>query len=294
MLATTQINRRKVSRNKTDRHVKRSTIGKTAKQYLATSTAHGLAYLVEDGRSSIERIFWILITTLAISFTAFQTTQLYRQWKDDPVVTSLDTVKMPISEIEFPAVTICPQGSVNEIMNSVLFKQFKEYVNEKTSGRRLKRSTSLEIQQDNDTHDVSLTYDEMIEEIDKFLGDVYPGAKGNPTQMVKAMTAADPQKSIRNDALLHPASVESECDSSNNLDFLETLNKHLNNDTCPNGFEMLKDKKTCIHQSSEQYSYDDATKYCSEKGGADVLYFMSYEELEALQNSGLNFSSKLS
>ena len=279
-----------------NKHDKKSSIGKTAKQYASTSTAHGLAYIVEDGRSYLERIFWIFVTALAVFFTAFQTIQLYSQWKNDPVVTSLDTVKLPISEIEFPAITICPQGSVNEIMNSVLFKQFKEYVSEKRSRKRLKRSSSLEsstIQQTNDKSETSLNYDAMMEEAEQFLKDVYPGAKGNPTKMIQAMTAKDPGKSIASQALLNPSSEESECDPSDNLDLLETLNKQLINDSCPNGFEMLKESKTCIHESSELYSYEDATKYCTEKEGADILYFVSYEEVEDLKHSSLNFSSKL-
>ena len=186
---------------------KMSSIGKHAKQYASTSTAHGLAYIVEDGRSYVERMFWILVTSLAICFTAFQTIQLYRQWKNDPVVTFLDTVKLPISEIEFPAITICPQGSVGEIMNSVLFKQFKEYVNEKGMKERVKRSSSLAspiLQQKEDNSIFSLTYDEMMEEAEKFLADTYPGAKGNPTNMIQAMTAKDPQKSLRSQALFNP------------------------------------------------------------------------------------------
>ena len=37
-----------------------------------------------------------------------------------------------LDEIEFPAVTICPQGSVKDILDNVLFKQFTEYVANKT------------------------------------------------------------------------------------------------------------------------------------------------------------------
>ena len=84
-----------------------------------------------------------------------------------------------------------------------------------------------------------------------------------------------------------------ECDVSDNLNVLETLNKQLNNDSCPNGFDMLKDQKTCIHEASNMYSYDEATRYCTEKQGSDLLYFESYEELESLHLYGLNFSGKI-
>ena len=37
--------------------------------------------------------------------------QAYETWQDNPVLTSLHTTGLPISEIDFPAITICGQGS---------------------------------------------------------------------------------------------------------------------------------------------------------------------------------------
>ena len=48
----------------------------------------------------------------------------------DPL-TTLDTVALPIEQVDFPAVTICPQGSRKEIVDSVLFRQLKEYIADK-------------------------------------------------------------------------------------------------------------------------------------------------------------------
>ena len=39
----------------------------------------------------------------------------YNDWQDNPVLTTVSTTAMPISEIEFPAITICGQGSVSEV-----------------------------------------------------------------------------------------------------------------------------------------------------------------------------------
>ena len=78
---------------------------------------------------------------LAVSFTIFQMTTLYNQWQDDPVITTLETAALPIENIEFTAITICPQGSVNGILSSVLFKQLKEYIisqHEKSLHRKIR------------------------------------------------------------------------------------------------------------------------------------------------------------
>ena len=39
----------------------------------------------------------------------------YNDWQDNPVLTSVSTTAMPIAEIEFPAITICGQGSIAEV-----------------------------------------------------------------------------------------------------------------------------------------------------------------------------------
>jgi len=41
----------------------------------------------------------------------------YYQWQDNPVLTTVQTSAYPVSNIEFPAVTICGQGS-NDVMLS--------------------------------------------------------------------------------------------------------------------------------------------------------------------------------
>ena len=111
-------------------HCKKAIL-KTSREYASVTTAHGIPYLVEDGRLVIERMLWGIVVISAVAFTTLQMTTLYQQWQDDPVITTLDTVALPIEKIEFPAVTICPQGSVNKITESVLFKQLKEYIIEK-------------------------------------------------------------------------------------------------------------------------------------------------------------------
>ena len=39
----------------------------------------------------------------------------WNDWQDNQVLTSVSTTALPISEIEFPAITICGQGSISEV-----------------------------------------------------------------------------------------------------------------------------------------------------------------------------------
>ena len=247
----------------------RKRISETTKDYSSATTIHGITYLTDDDASAVERLLWLVVVILAILLATYQVVKLYQDWQDDPVVTTLDTVALPIEEIEFPAVTICPQGSRQEIVDLVLFRQLTEYIESSTENVTM------------------LTGEEMSEKVVAFLNNVYPGAKGKPTMLTKMMTSDNPTVSITNDAVL---GLEEECDASSNADMAEALNKKLKNDTSPKGFEMAKGSNYYIHTSSIPMAYNDAKKYCNDQSGSSLFYLDSYEELdppkEILQFSG--------
>ena len=41
--------------------------------------------------------------------------QAYDDWVANPTMVTLETTGMPISEVEFPAITVCGQGSIQEV-----------------------------------------------------------------------------------------------------------------------------------------------------------------------------------
>ena len=238
-------------------------INETVNEFAKATSIHGCPYIVHHRNSGLERLLWIIVVGLALTFTAYQVATLYEEWQDEPVMTTLETVAEPIENIKFPAVTICPQGSRQEIIDAVLFRQLKEYIN------REKRDTE------------TLTVDKMMEYVDEFLKDVYPGANGKPTQLVKLLSSDNPRISIQNDAIL---GLEEDCDPSSNIDIFESLSKALSNDTCPEGFHML-DKLYCIHAGDSAMTYKDAGEYCHQEGGAELLYIDSKQELTALYHN---------
>ena len=246
-------------------------IVETTKDYSSATTIHGITYLTGDDTTALERLLWLVVVILAVLFATYQVGKLYKDWQDDPVVTTLDTVALPIEEIEFPAVTICPQGSRQEIVDLVLFRQLTEYI---------ERST------DNVT---ILTEEQMTDQVVAFLNNVYPGAKGTPTRLTKMMTSDNPTVSITNDAVL---GLEEECDPSSNADMVEALNKKLKNDTCPKDFEMAKESNYCIHKASTPMDYNEASKYCNDLSGSSLFYLDTYQDLDPARDF-LEFSGNI-
>ena len=115
----------------------------------------------------------------------------------------------------------------------------------------------------------------MMEHVDQFLKDTYPGANGKPTQLVKLLSSDNPALSIQNDAILE---LEEKCDPFTNQEILDSMNKQLSNDTCPDAFKMLSDLY-CIHVSDRKLTYSGALDYCNQREGSEILYLESNKDL---------------
>ena len=285
MMESSFLNDSKPSRTKLKKHP-HQILFQTCRDYAENTTAHGFSYIL----SSItvgERILWSIVVILALAFTTIQMTTLYMEWQNDPVITTLDTVALPIEKVDFPAVTICPQGSVHGILDAVLFKQFKEYVRNKKNSTYTRKRRSAE---DRDLKGASdewhLDLKQMLLEGEQFLADVYPGAKAKPTKLVSLLSTSDPQKMIENEAIIQPNGDEDECDPSENDEIVNDLNRNLNNDFCPDRFEKV-DGIGCIHSSKVGMTYDEAKNYCMEQNGASLMSFETYQELEVILENKL-------
>lgn len=250
---------------------------KTSQEYGAVSTAHGISYVVDHSQSIGERIFWTVVVCLAIIFTCYQIYSLHKDWQNDPVITLLETVAHPIEEIDFPAVTICPQGSIKNMSEIVLGKQFMEYMEEERKEERSKRRKRDAMHSNTTEITRELTLRDMMRNMENFMRDVYPGAMDKPTKLIRLMGASDPHKALANAAVLHQTD-EMECDEADNKEVLRNLNKNIKGDFCPESFDMV-DNNGCIHTSIEEMDYNEADQYCKDTKDGNLVGFESFESL---------------
>ena len=75
---------------------------------------------------SITKLCSVLYLTLHCSINS--TRKTYIEWQDNPTITTINTTAYPIKNIEFPSITICSQGAAKDVMDTVLLKQFEEYL----------------------------------------------------------------------------------------------------------------------------------------------------------------------
>lgn len=74
------------------------------KAFLESSSIHGLAYI--STTKKCVKLLWILVITTGFIGAGALIHSAFKSWADSPVVTTIET--LPISEITFPKVTVCP------------------------------------------------------------------------------------------------------------------------------------------------------------------------------------------
>ena len=84
------------------------------KEFLESSTIHGLAY-ISSAPSLLSKAFWFLIVVTGFSLAFCLINSSYTDWQASPIATSITT--HPISELDFPTITVCPPEGSNTALN---------------------------------------------------------------------------------------------------------------------------------------------------------------------------------
>ena len=276
----------KKRKGRDQRPTKAEVILNDAKDFSSTTTIHGISYLTSPDHSICSSLFWILTVTLAIVGTSYQVYSIWNLWGESPVITTLETISYPIEKIQFPAVTLCPQGSVLEIMDAVLYYQFEEWVLRKLEtdeGARHKRTILNDTRQSLNFWKF-LTNEKLTQLLNDFLNEVYPGAKDMPTKFVALLNSDDPDKTIESTSILMPEN-KLPCNGNDNQELLDQLKQKMGGE-CPERYENWN-STTCILPVDVEMTYDDASSYCRDQKGAKILFLDSLEEMEELQQSNI-------
>ena len=105
---------------------------------------------------------WFLIYSKLLLYflcSIHSTIETWNEWQDNPTITTINTTAYPIQNIEFPAITICSQGTAKDLLDKVILNQFEAYLRARgirpetnatipatvSTGKRRKRSTEKRI-----------------------------------------------------------------------------------------------------------------------------------------------------
>ena len=81
--------------------------------FLESSTIHGLNYISTTRKNA--RAFWILVVVAGFTGAGYIIHTSFQSWADSPIKTTIET--LPISEIKFPKVTVCPPKNTYTDLN---------------------------------------------------------------------------------------------------------------------------------------------------------------------------------
>ena len=89
------------------------------REFLESSTIHGLVY-ISTAKSKAARAAWVAIVVACFAYAIYMINNSYKEWQESPVSTTITT--HPITELEFPTVTVCPPRGSNTALNHLLEK----------------------------------------------------------------------------------------------------------------------------------------------------------------------------
>ena len=126
------------------------------KLFLDSSTIHGLSYL--SNTRSCSRLFWLIIVVCGFSVAGYLISKSFYNWQQSPITTTIET--LPISQITFPNVTVCPPRNsflnlnydiiqsekikLDEDTRKELFEHAKELIQESIYEEVLKNLSKME------------------------------------------------------------------------------------------------------------------------------------------------------
>ena len=110
---------------------RRSVLHTTADDYAEGATVHGVGYIFNELLPTIDRVIWAVSVTFFFILAIFFTTNSYFDWQDNLVITTLKNTAKDVTELEFPAVTICSEGLNMDAVSKALARDFTEWSDEK-------------------------------------------------------------------------------------------------------------------------------------------------------------------
>ena len=88
------------------------------KEFLESSTIHGLSYIA--GNRRLVRLFWVSVIIAGFTGAVILIQQSFSSWADSPISTTIES--LPISDLEFPNVTVCPPKNSFTSLNPDLLR----------------------------------------------------------------------------------------------------------------------------------------------------------------------------
>ena len=109
------------------------------KLFLESSTIHGLTY-ISTTRKYV-KLFWIIVVLTGFTGAGILIYESFQAWDESPVTTTIET--LPITEITFPKVTVCPPKNTFTNLNYDIMRTEKMTLDNDTRNKLSNYATKL-------------------------------------------------------------------------------------------------------------------------------------------------------
>ena len=107
--------------------------------FLESSTIHGLTY-ISTTRKYV-KLFWIIVVLTGFTGAGILIYESFQAWDESPVTTTIET--LPITEITFPKVTVCPPKNTFTNLNYDIMRTEKMTLDNDTRNKLSNYATKL-------------------------------------------------------------------------------------------------------------------------------------------------------
>ena len=108
-------------------------------EFANRSTIHGISYVFDRQIPLGDRIFWFVVLGISCGLVGSLIVTTFNDWQEDLVITTLKNKAKPVTELEFPALTICASGAHMGLVEKVLYRNFEKW--QKSSGDEFENKT---------------------------------------------------------------------------------------------------------------------------------------------------------
>ena len=110
-----------------DKPKKTFALSRNIEEYASRATVHGISYIFDKSVPIVDRFLWLVISLGSATLAMVMIYSSFTDWQDNQVIITLKTLAKPIKKLDFPAVTICGGGNHMELVEKVLYNNFRNW-----------------------------------------------------------------------------------------------------------------------------------------------------------------------
>lgn len=153
--------------NKESPHVYRNILYSFWSRYVANTSMHGVRYIGQRELHWSERLGWLCLVISAIVTYILVSLQLQQRFSSNLLSTVIESITYPVTEISFPAITVCNANRINWLNIDRAQKKFLPNADNKSLTTFYNLVKTFEIVDRGVFKDFTITPEQITPELEK-------------------------------------------------------------------------------------------------------------------------------